>query len=803
MSGKNSILRPRWLKVLNDLWDNKMRTLLVVASIAVGVFTIGTIASAYSILAEDMNVSYAASNPANVEIVTDAFDEDFLRSVENVQGVSGVEGRNVTSMRVSRDGETWVNLDIVAIKDFDKSDINQRTSVEGAYSPGKGEIIITHSNFNDSGIKMDDTVQIELLDGTLRRLPVVGVVREQSSGRADFMALPTGFITLDTLDWFGQPETYNQLYVTVTGDANNDAHIESISKLVEDKVENSGRQVYRTNLQKTNEHPMRALILAVLGVLGALGALMVLLSSSLIANTLNALLSQHLHQIGVMKLIGARSFQILSMYLVLILSFGVIASLIAVPAGGLAGYALAKFIADQGSINLQGFRFIPLAILIQVGIALLFPLAAGFIPVNNGSKTRVRRAISGERPGEQNSSLGWLDGLARHFSWLSRPILLSIRNTFRRKGRLLLTLFTLVISGAIFIAVYNVRASMVGWMDDLGHHFLADVTLNFERPYRLTKVEQDVLQVPGVTGIEGWSVARAEIIDTDDNVLEDVNILAPPVDSSLLDPNIIAGRWLRPGEPNTIVVSDGIWDVYPDLQPGDTLQLKVQGQREEDWSVVGIFRFSSMNSSVLGYADYETISKLTGTSNQSFSYRVITDEHTRARQEEISRTLDRYLRERGYRVSALEAGLATMQDAAESINILINFLLIMALLTALVGSIGLTGTMGMNVLERTREIGVMRAIGAVDLKIINSVIIEAMVIGLISWVFAVLVSFPISFLLLRIISQAMINTPIPLVFTPLGMVIWLGVVILLAVLASVLPARNAARLTIREVLAYE
>ncbi|MCK4897352.1 MAG: FtsX-like permease family protein, partial [Anaerolineales bacterium] len=169
----------------------------------------------------------------------------------------------------------------------------------------------------------------------------------------------------------------------------------------------------------------------------------------------------------------------------------------------------------------------------------------------------------------------------------------------------------------------------------------------------------------------------------------------------------------------------------------------------------------------------------------------------------MAKDLDAYFRDQGFRVQVATPGLSTLDSASESLDILITFLLIMALLTALVGSIGLTGTMGMNVLERTREIGVMRAIGAVDLKIINSVIVEGMLIGLISWIFAVLFSYPISYLLLRIISEAMINAPIPLAFTAQGIFIWLGVVMMLAVLASVLPARNAARLTIREVLAYE
>jgi putative ABC transport system permease protein len=796
-------LRPRWRKVLADLSDNKMRTLMVVASIAVGAFAVGTITTAYAILSEDINASFASAHPANIEIVTDPFEEEFIRSVEKVPGVADAEGRHILGVRASLDGETWQSLDLVAYEDFEKPNINLLAPLEGASIPDSRQLLIGRDRFKETGFQVGDVLQIQLPDDTIRTMPVVGIVRDQTTGVGDFMAPPLGYIAFDTLEWLGRGSYYNRLQVTVSGDSNDEEVITVVSDAVKDKIEKNGLQVYQTRTNKTNEHPMASTVLAVIGVLGALGLLIMLLSSSLIVNTLNALLTQHLRQIGVMKLVGARSLQILGMYLILILSYGIIALIIAVPLGVLAGNGLANFLADFLKAKVQEFRVVPVAILLQVLIALIVPLVAGFVPVNSGSKTTVRRAISNNGPGQQAAGSRRLDRLGNWFSWLSRPVLLSIRNTFRRQGRLALTLFTLTIGGAIFIAVFNVRASMEQFMDQLGQHFRADITLNFAQPYRFSRVEQAVYQVPGVEHIEGWAAANADILGPDDKVEEDIYILAPPANSSLLDPEIVAGRWLVPADQKALTVSDSIWDLYPDLQPGDTLRLNVQGRWEDDWMVVGVFRFSTPLGDTLAYANYDMISDLFNMPDKASSYRVVTELHTLEGQEQVGKRLDQHLRAQGFHLHDVEVGEVTREQNSQGINILVIFLLIMALLTATVGSIGLTGTMGMNVLERTREIGVMRAIGAVDLAIIKLVVVEGVLIGLISWFLAVIFSFPISYLLLSIISKAMINSPMPLAFTLLGFAIWLVVVVALSVIASMLPARNAARLTIREVLAYE
>ncbi|MCA9974491.1 MAG: FtsX-like permease family protein, partial [Anaerolineales bacterium] len=136
-------------------------------------------------------------------------------------------------------------------------------------------------------------------------------------------------------------------------------------------------------------------------------------------------------------------------------------------------------------------------------------------------------------------------------------------------------------------------------------------------------------------------------------------------------------------------------------------------------------------------------------------------------------------------------------------NIVVWFLILMAVLLATVGGLGLTTTMSINILERIREIGVLRAIGASDGAVRLIVLGEGVVIGLLSWVLGSLLSLPLSRLLSRQVGLALLGIPLDYKFALDWTFIWLLLVVLLAVVASLGPARSASKLTIREVLAYE
>ncbi len=796
-------MRPRWRKVIADLWENKARTLLVIASISIGVFAVGMIVGSYVMIPEGMNTSYANAKPANIRIFTDAFDDDFLEGVQRMDGVAIAEGRRSVTVRVRTGPNEWQNLELLGIPDFTDQQINTLTPVSGASMPEDQQIILIPDALEELNTQYGAMLEIELIDGTIKHMPVVGIARDLTRGVDGMLNKSAGYITFDTLTWLHEPDNYDQLLIITGPDPNDEAHIQQVANDVSNRLEDTERQVYRTQQSTRNAHPLGYIVQAVLGVLGLLGVLIVFLSSSLIANTLNSLLTQQTRQIGVMKLVGARSNQIISMYLQLIFILGVISLLISIPAGSFAAFYLSTVLSDFINITLaetSPVPFIPLAVIVQTAIAMVVPIMAGLYPVIGGARVTVQKAISSSGMGgddEPSRFDSWLETLR----WVKGSNTISIRNTFRRKGRLFLTLFTLALGGAIFIAVFNVQIALNQKAEDITKYFTADVNMDFDRSYLIEEIRQYALEIPGVVHVEGWATAGAEMLNPDGSVEDTITILAPPADTDLVDPIMLEGRWVVPGDEKALVVNEAFWDIYPDLHPGDYLRIKLEG-REEDWLVVGVFQYAGLDQ-LFSYATYTSLSQTLNTPNRAASYRMVATQHDRESQEQLGTLLDDHFRSLGFQVRDVEAGQAFVETVTEMLGILILILIMLALMTAAVGSIGLAGTLSMNVLERTREIGVLRAIGAYDRVVIKLVVVEGLIIGLISFILGATLSFPITSVLSDIISEAIFNSPANFAFTLNGFIIWSIIVLALSVLASVIPARSAARMTIREVLAYE
>jgi putative ABC transport system permease protein len=804
------VMRPRWHKVFSDLTSHLIRSLLVTASIAVGLFAIGMITTTHLILSEDIRSGYQAINPANIQMRASTFDEKFVQHIRRMPQVAGAEGVWDTRLQVWTVEGYWKPISIKA-QDFNdgaKEMINQVTLIEGSWPPGNKQIALDINKIADTGAGLGDEVEIKLPSGIIRRLPVVAIVQDQTIGSSGgeggfFLANIQGYVTRDTLPWLEQLYGFNTLYATVDQAQEDREAIRAVADILIDEFHQNGYLTNGSVVRLSSEHPNVSYIDAMAAVMFLLGFLVVFLSGFLITNTLSALLNQQVQQIGVMKTLGASRRQIISLYMVLILVFSLIALAIAVPLSNQASYLLLQYLSERINFQLEAFQPVPTAIMLQVIIAVLVPQVAGSLPILQGTRISVREALSGTSP-VQLENHGFLYRQLAKIRGVSRPVLISLRNTLRKRLRLVLTLITLTLGGATFIATLNVRNSIETYVDRLGHYFLADVNLALNQPYRVERVRRDVEQVPGVKEVEGWSVTLANVVMEDGKTGETLQLVAPPAESELIEPILLEGRWLHPDDYNAITLNELFLETIPAIKVGDTLRLKI-GLRETDWVVVGFFQFAGRSSGLFAYVNFETLAQETSMIGRAVSYRIVADGKSLnlEEQEELARRIDIQLTERGYKINNVSAGRSLQEMTSEGLNILTTFLLIMSFLLASVGSIGLMGTMSLNVMERTREIGVMRAIGGSNRAIITIVLLEGVLIGLLSWMLSCLVALPLSKQLADVMFQIIFDRDAALAFTFLGNLIWLGLVMLLSVLASVVPAYNASKLTIREVLAYE
>lgn len=790
----------RWRKVWADLWKNKTRTLLASLSIAVGVFAVGLIISTFIVVKQDMARDYQAVNPHTALIFCQDFDKDILTGLASTRGVTAVEARYNLWVKIVGPGDRQYRINLNSIGPLAEIQVDKLVFQQGETSLGYKEIILERQGAEGLGVKPGDSVDLITDGGYVRTLKVAGTVHDVNANPFYFTSSTAGFVTPKTMEWLGGSSQFNFVAISTSGPQTDAAYIRTIAEDVAVKIERSGHLVHNININNPGQHPAQSIINTVQMLMGALGIMSVFLSVFLIINTTNALMSQQVRQIGVLKAIGGTAFQLVSMYMTLALAFGCLALLIAVPLAGLAASALSRWLIVMLNADPSPFSLPTVTLYIQAAIALGVPVIAAFFPVLGGARLTVRQAISTYGL-SQRGSRTWFDRLLAALPFIPRPLLLSLRNTFSRKTRLAFTLVTLVLGGAIFMAVLSVRASIGMEVDRTFGYYQTDVNVEFGEPTLMSRALEAVAGVPGVEAVEGWNIMNANVMRPDGENSDLISLFAPPAHTKLVHSYLAEGRWLRPNDTNAIVVDNHFMKIRPDVKVGDEISVRING-KEYPFVVVGIFRLASNVNSPFTFVNNEYLVEKIGGVNKVTTLRVVTAQHDPAFQTGVYKAMQTRFDGEHLKVT-MQTGAEAISAGRNQIDILIYLLLIMAMLIALVGGLGLTGTMSMNVLERTREIGVLRSIGAESGVIFQMVVVEGLLIGLLSWALAIPLAIPLTHLLDYGLGSALMTLPLTYILSTDGILAWLVIVLILSSIASFLPARSATRLTVRDVLAYE
>jgi len=795
-------LRPSIKKILRDFVENRSRSLLVIASITIGVFAVGMIGSGYLLLTQGTAASYADNFPANITITTDPFDDSFVDMISRHKGIRLAEGRRTIPLEARNPGEeNWKNLYVSVIQEIENPMIKLLTPLQGSATPEDRSLVLLEDGNEEIGSQVGNDLEVKLRDGTTQVFTVAGVVKDYTAGRDIIFESKRAYVAAETFSLLHETYAFDTLILRVSGDPYSLSHIQSIAADINNKIENSGRTVYTSEIKTDADQPFSNYVQAIGLILLFIGLLVIVLSSSLIFNTMNALMAQHVRQIGVMKLIGAQRRVIVLMYLSLVLIFGLISFLVAVPAGAFAGYMMSERlipIINGYLVTTTPVPLFPSVILLQALVSIIIPLVAALFPIIKGSRITIHKAFNSQKVSNGGSEKT-LDHFIFRFSFSDIVKKLSLRNTFRKRGRLILTLFTLSLGGAMFIAVFNVQLVLFNQIDRIVAYDSADIKLSFSQQHRIEDIRAITTTIDGVEEVEGWWTSSAQL-NVNDQIFN-VSLVAPPHNSTMIEKGTATGRWVQPGETNSLVVNDAFYNVYPDLQLGDIIPLKING-KTEDWVIVGTYNYTGFDEK-RAFTSSEALIQRGDDPFHSSDFRINTKlhgiEYQKSRISEIKPLLD----QRGYNIVSIRSMEDLLETSTEKINLLILVLLIMAVITGTVGGIGLSGTLSLNVLERTGEIGILRAIGAGDRVITRLVLQEGIVIGFVSYFIGILLSLPVTRLLAGLVVNAIFSAPAGFALAPGGYIYWLLLTIILSTFASLVPARSAARMTIRDVLAYE
>ncbi len=798
------MITSRWKKVWADFWGNKSRTFLTILTIMVGTFAVGATNNLRLYMSQNMDSDYLSAKPSEVTIYTSLLDDDMVKIAREIPGVDGVEGRSVSGANLIRSDGKLTPILFTAFRDPKSLTVNLLKPVKGETEiplPGRKEIVLD-SSAASLGYKTGDTVTVELTNGKQRQLTVAGYVHDVTA--IQYMGRPSdsipSYVTPETIEWLGGSRYYNALVVSVSENQTDQKHVTDVAHAVGARLEDAGAEIYYYLIINPGHHYTWSTVQAVFFLIIALGYMIVFTSAFLIINTVIALMAQHTRQIGIMKAVGGGTLQIFGMYLSLILLFGLVALLIAIPLANGAAQIIGTGMAEQLNFFALPYRSYPQTIMQQIIVALVVPLLATILPVYSSVRVTVRDALTDYGIGGNIKPK--VKKVSKAALLIPRPLRLSLRNAFRRKTRLVLTLFALVLGGSIFMAVYNMWATFDKMLEDVKGYYLSDVNIVFNRYYRFEEVAPIALSNPQVSTVEGWIEYNGTLITEEKEAGTEVAFVAPPSTSTLITPIITSGRWLRAGDENAIVIGNTLLRVFPSMKIGDWLTIEIDG-KETKWQIVGVYTIPADTGSPLLYVNYEYLSHITGHPGQIYSLRVLTNQHDGATQSRVTDELKALYEERGIQIPGATTGTEFYQSVTAITNIIIYFMMVMAVLIAIVGGLGLMGTMSINVLERTREIGVMRAIGASNGDIQTIVIVEGMVVGIVSWVFSILASIPITGVLTSGVGSSTFGFPLPPVIDPKGMIAWLAFTMVLTIISSALPARSASRLTVKDTLAYE
>lgn len=780
-------------KAFRDLFSNKRNAITAISAVIIGMVAFGTLLFSYELITNETVTTYSSINPSSATIIVDRIDNRFIELTEDFSDISEYEVKSNYQIRGQKSNGEWTTVELFSSTDYTTLDVNKVFHLYGAVSPQSNEMLIERDAINVAGKDIGDTLLLSLPNGTETSLKITGVLNDLSVHPATMHNTIYAYVSMETLNEMGLSS--NKLDFKISGEPYNRERIQTISNQYLRMLEQNGYQIKGLSIENTPGISMHLEeYKTALFLLRTFAFVAFLFGCLIMSSLITSILAQQIKQIGILKTFGTKNISIAYSYLLALLSFIGLAALVALPFSKLLANALSSFLLRISNMNLTHTQVVPILYPAFLVLCVSVPLLIAFLSIRQATKITVKDAINYSGIGKVSTEKPLLRGTVR----LPRPVMLTLRNAFRRKGRFFLNVSTLAISGVCFITVLVSMFSVSMTLKDNLN------TLSYDYRFLVNGTEEETLTEAlssnsEIGTFEYWGYTSGKFIYGNGEVGNSYPIFAIPKNSSLINPDLLGGTWLQDEVTNKIVVGHEFLQSNPTLSIGDTLSLEIEGAKS-DLRIVGVIKdFSGSNIYM----------------NKDFYVQNVPEE---SRQNIVQVQLDSNLRGRSranliesMETSLLEQNVSILQSEtkANAIKILnshymatFQTFLIIIFMILIVSAFGLSSTTNVQTLERMKEIGVMKAMGADKKQIIKIITSESIFVGLSSWVISALLAIPSIIVGLSYFGATTLETSIMLSWGAVfaGYLIWLILILIVGKQASKRSALLAANMTIKATL---
>jgi putative ABC transport system permease protein len=784
-------------KVINDLRINPGRIVLVIFALIIGLWGVGSILVSYTILSRDLNENFVMTYPLHAAITSRNFDRLDMAALRNRPEIEKAEFRDFATLRIEAHPDEWIPLWLFGVEDFNHFNLarffDQRGN-SGPIVPEDGAMLIERDGLRFSDLKAGSPARVRA-GGRVVEVPAAGIGFDpaQSPGTQDHLIY--AYVNKKTYSKVSGEEA-NQRLIIRFKNVKTKEEVQTAADFLVKYFNSLDIVVDTVKIPKFTEHPHQWQLNTLLFMEGSIGFLAFFLGAVLVSQLIAAILARQIRQIGILKAIGASRFQVFKMYLAMVLALGVISGAIAIPLAIKFGFGYAYFVADILNFEVLTTSLPYQIYLYLVAASLLLPVLLSLPAILKGTKISVREALGDY--GIQQESGAKKSGILTN-ALLPRNFALAFENTLRRKKRLSVTIAAMALGVAIFNTGFNVQQSLKELLVEVNNSMKHDVQVVLINQMPKEEALKHFCGINNISRIETWNGGRGAmqnmIVSTDAGV----GIIALPYDSKLLAFRSIKGRWLSgPAEPE-IVMNQEAAALYEYSAIGSYHTLSVRGNHLKA-KLVGIVEELEKPKIYIDEKQYDAFANPNHYINSlMFVAKDKSFEKVIALKKDIERAIE---------PTSLQVLYVMMQ--AERVKIIYDHLKIIfvtivffALLVLVVSAIGMASATSINIMERTREIGVLRAIGATPRIIYSLFVVEGMIVSVISILLGLLLSWPLSTVASKFFGDLMLEVSLRYSFSSSGFVITLVATMLFGWLASRVPARRAIQVSTREALAYE